>query len=55
MLDWEKKMSLKIELLPLVMNIGIASFYVYQWKEPGKCLYWIGAVLLTLGLLRMKG
>lgn len=46
---------LKVELLPLVMNIAIAAYYAWQWREPGKILYWLGAVFITLGLLKMKG
>lgn len=42
------------EALPLVVNIGMLAAYIYR-REPGKILYWIGACLLTVGLMKMKG
>ena len=46
---------MKIEIIPLVMNVVIFGYYVWQWNEPGKAIYWAGACLITLGLLFMKG
>lgn len=42
------------EVLPLVVNMAMLAAYAYR-REPGKTLYWAGAVLLTLGLLKMRG
>lgn len=47
--------SFRIEWIPLVMNIAITGYYVYAGDEMGKILYWSGAVLVTTGLLFMKG
>ena len=46
---------MKIEVIPLMMNVGICVYYLWQWQEPGKAIYWGGASVLTLGLLFMKG
>jgi hypothetical protein len=46
---------MKIELLPLAVNVLCFTYYLWQRAEPGKILYWLGAILLTLGLLKMKG
>jgi len=46
---------MKIELIPLALNIGIFAYYLYQMQEVGKIFYWLGACLITLGLLWMKG
>lgn len=46
---------MKIEILPLVVNICCTGYYLYQWDEPGKIIYWLGACLLTVGLLLMRG
>ena len=46
---------MKVEAIALVMNIGITMFYIWQWNEPGKILYWTGACLVTVGLIFMKG
>jgi hypothetical protein len=48
-------MAIKIEVIPLIMNVGIMGYYVWLWNEPGKICYWAGAVLVTVGLLFMKG
>lgn len=42
------------ETIPLLVNIGMLVIYVGR-REPGKVLYWIGACLLTVGLMIMKG
>ena len=46
---------MKPEVLALVVNVFTLGYYTYHNAEPGKILYWLGAVLLTLGLMRMKG
>ena len=46
---------MKIEVIPLVMNLGICIYYLWQGQEIGKAIYWGGASLITLGLLFMKG
>lgn len=43
------------EVLALGLNLFILACYVYRREEPGKIIYWIGACLLTIGLLKMKG
>ena len=46
----------KIEYLPLVVNIGCLGYYCYHRPfEIGKFFYWLGAILLTVGLIKMKG
>lgn len=45
----------KPEWIPLGVNIGMLARYAWQRQEPGKILYWLGACLLTLGLLKMRG
>ena len=47
--------NIRIEIFPLIMNIGIAGYYLYQGNELGKVLYWTGACILTLGLFYMRG
>ena len=44
-----------LEVLPLVINIGITIAYIVKADEPGKIMYWLGAAILTVGLLWMKG
>lgn len=48
-------LSLRPEWLPLVVNCAMLAFYVVKRSEPGKILYWLGACLLTVGLLKMRG
>lgn len=50
-------LSLRAEWLPLVVNLLLAFRYCVLQRpvQPGKILYWIGATLLTAGLLLMKG
>lgn len=43
------------EWFALTLNLSAFCYYTYQWKEPGKIFYWLGAVLITVGLLKMKG
>jgi hypothetical protein len=43
------------ELIALTVNALTLAWYIYQRAEPGKILYWTGAVILTIGLLKMKG
>lgn len=47
--------AMRIELLPLTVNLGCLIYYIWQRQELGKICYWAGAVLLTIGLLKMKG
>lgn len=46
---------LKPELLPLAVNLAVLGYHVVKWVEPGKILYWLGATILTAGLLKMQG
>jgi len=46
---------MRIEIIPLIVNIICFSYYLVQWREFGKMCYWFGAVLLTVGLLKMRG
>lgn len=43
------------EWLALSLNLVILSRYVWLWNEPGRIIYWVGACLITVGLLLMKG
>ena len=45
----------KFELIPLVVNVSAFAYYLLLWSEPGKILYWLGASILTAGLLLMRG
>lgn len=47
-------LQLPPEIVPLFVNIAMLVAYIYR-REPGKILYWIGACLLTVGLMNMKG
>lgn len=42
------------ESLPLTVNLLMLmnAAYVHEW---GKATYWLGATILTLGILLMKG
>lgn len=53
MLTWLS--SFKPEWLALALNVVTLTRYVVKWDEPGKTLYWLGACILTSGLLLMKG
>ncbi len=44
-----------IEVVPIAMNLCIIAIYVYRWDEPGKIVYWLGATILLVGILMMKG
>lgn len=46
---------MRVEVLPLIVNLCCLAYFIYKWQEPGKIIYWLGATLLTIGLLRMKG
>lgn len=48
-------MTFKFEHLPLAVNVVGFLFYVLQWQGPGKPLYWLGASILTVGILLMEG
>lgn len=45
----------RIELIPLALNVILTAYYVYDGREFGHMLYWGGAVVLTAGLMMMKG
>jgi hypothetical protein len=42
------------ELLPLTIYVVMAVVAGFQ-MQPGKVLYWVGAFILTIGILLMKG
>lgn len=42
------------EVIPLVVNLAMLAAYIHR-REPGKIFYWLGATLLTIGLLKMRG
>lgn len=46
---------MKIDYLPLIVNIICCAWYILEGKEPGKMLYWGGATILVVGLIKMKG
>lgn len=46
---------MKPELVALLVNIFCLAWYIVEGAEPGKVVYWIGATLITVGLLWMKG
>lgn len=46
---------MKFEIVPLVVNVSGFLYYLIRFTEPGKILYWLGASILTGGLLLMKG
>ena len=46
---------MRIELVALVTNIIILAWYIYQGDEIGKLIYWAGATLVMLGLMKMRG
>ncbi len=45
----------RIETIPLVVNAICTAYYLYQGAELGKLLYWVGATILTVGILIMRG
>ena len=53
--DHPESASMKPELIALTVNIVICTLYVWHGDEPEKVLYWFGAVIMTVGLLLMKG
>lgn len=44
-------MNIKPEIIALTMNMAILLLYLWRMEEPGRIVYWLGAVLLQLGLL----
>jgi hypothetical protein len=42
------------EVLPLALNLVMFTVAAAS-REPGKSLYWLGASILTVGILMMKG
>lgn len=47
--------NFKPEWIALGLNICILASYLMKREEVGKILYWSGAVLLTMGLIKMRG
>lgn len=45
-----------VEFLALGLNSAILLVMLFQrpW-QPGKILYWLGASILTIGLIKMRG
>jgi hypothetical protein len=43
------------EWIALAVNTAATLYYIVHRAEPGKILYWIGATVITIGLLKMKG
>ena len=43
-----------VEYIPLVVNSLMTVAFV-QRREWGKALYWSGATILTIGLIKMRG
>ena len=48
-------MKFRPEVFAFVLNTACFFIYMIRGEEPGKILYWLGASVLTLGLLLMKG
>lgn len=46
---------MKPEYLALAVNLSSTIYYAWTRQEPGKIIYWIGATLITVGLIKMKG
>lgn len=46
---------MRIEWIPLGVNCVCFAYYLLKGSEPGKLCYWLGAILITVGLLKMKG
>lgn len=46
---------MKIEYLVVALNVVCFMWYLIKLQEPGKILYWLGATILMVGLLKMKG
>lgn len=53
--DTDGGTEVKVEYLSLGLNLVCCLWYVVKWQEPGKILYWLGATILMVGLLKMKG
>lgn len=48
--------KVSVEVLALILNAAILLSFVFKRPfEPGKFLYWLGATILTIGLLKMRG
>jgi len=50
-----KNMNTVIELSPVATNALILVYYLCNYPGPGKLLYWIGAMILNIGIYIMKG
>lgn len=48
-------LSQRPEWLPLIVNLVMLAIYIVKRSEQGKILYWLGACLLTVGILKMRG
>jgi LysM repeat protein len=42
------------EVLPLAVNLAMTASGIYT-RQAGKTLYWLGASILTVGILKMRG
>ena len=43
-----------LQYIPLGLNFVLAISYLVNWS-PGKFMYWLGATILTLGIIHMEG
>jgi hypothetical protein len=43
------------EWIALAVNLCSLVYFVVKRAEPGKMLYWLGATILTAGLIKMRG
>lgn len=44
-----------IEYSPVAVNLVILIYYSFFNFMPGKFLYWLGALILNIGIVIMKG
>lgn len=47
-------MSYYLTFAPLIFNglLAVSNAYEHNW---GKALYWLGATILTVGIMKMEG
>jgi hypothetical protein len=43
-----------LQFIPLGINLALTVSYLWNY-QPGKFLYWLGATLLTIGIIKMEG
>jgi len=46
---------MRIEIVPMLMNICITLYYLHKGDELGHVVYWFGAAIITVGLYMMRG